>query len=191
MEPRNYKRLTKYNPEGFLKIMDGVYVPKEMQHLTKIIFKTMSVYITWIAVFAAIIHILEEYYCGWINWAKSFVPTVKKSHFIVVNFLFVCTCVLAAILQILELKISIFSLLIINAFVHLVPTIVKRKYSPGLVSAMLLYIPIGIFGYIATFKENIASNVQIIVGTLLGFIIMAIPFLFQSLYGRMMNKSGI
>ena len=145
----------------------------------------MSNYIIWISVFAAIIHILEEYYYGWIDWAKSFVPTVKKSHFIVVNILFVFTCVLAAILQFTELKISIFSLLIINTIVHLVPTIIKGKYSPGLASAILLYIPIGVFGYLATFNENIASNVQLIVGTLLGFIIMAIPFLFQFLYGRM------
>ncbi len=102
----------------------------------------------WIVVAIAILHVLEEYFFGWLTWAKEFVPTVKLSHFIVINALFIALCTVSAIIQNPFLMLSVYALILVNAFVHIGPTILKRKYSPGLVSALILYIPVAIYGYL-------------------------------------------
>jgi len=102
-----------------------------------------------IAVVAAIMHVAEEYRFGWVEWANGFITGVTVRQFMIVNVLFVILCVLAAMLnkKFIIFSASIFSLLLINSLAHIAPTIKQIKYSPGLVNAVFLFIPIDVLGW--------------------------------------------
>lgn len=106
----------------------------------------------WLVVGAAVVHVLEEYFKGFIDQMKSFAPESTKQLFIIVNVvnaLFIILCILAAIINkaIPFFSLSIAGLLFINAEIHIYATVRHKKYAPGLVSAVLLYIPLGFYAY--------------------------------------------
>ncbi len=137
---------------------------------------------------AAIIHIMEEYKCGWIEWASGFVAGITRKQFIVINILFLLLCIAA--ISVAEKNIifssSIFSLLLINTIIHIAPTIRQKRYNPGLFSAVLLYIPTGIAGYIHLYRNHLITNQQLLFSALLALLWMSVPFLYQAL--RIMRK---
>jgi len=142
-----------------------------------------------ISVFAAIVHVIEEYIFGWIEWANNFVAGITVIQFIVVNTLFVALCIIASIVSdtYIVFSSSIFSLLLINSFVHIAPAIKQMRYSPGLVTAIFLFIPISVAGYTNLLGMNIISNNEFIISVLIGVLWMSAPFIYQAL--RLTNKN--
>lgn len=95
-------------------------------------------WIFWAFVIAAIVHIVEEYFGGWLNWTRRYMPGVTLAQFVVINVIFVIGCLIAAIVgeRNLVVGLSIASLLLVNALIHLLPAIVMRRYTPS--SAILV-----------------------------------------------------
>lgn len=146
-------------------------------------FEINAEYQTLLAIsgFAAIVHVAEEYFSGWVDWANEFVSGVTVRQFLIINALFISLCSLAAILsrKYIVFSSSVFSLLLINSLAHIAPTIKHRTYSPGLMSAVLLFIPLGVFGYTTLLSNNIISNQNFLASLFLGFVWMSIPFIYQ------------
>lgn len=134
-----------------------------------------------IATAAALIHVAEEYFLGWVEWANGFVSGITIKQFVIINILFITLCIIAAALheKYVVVTSSIFSLLLINALVHVAPTIRQKKYSPGLVSAILLFIPVGISGYLYLFEHDLLSVRELMISIIIGALWMSIPFVFQ------------
>jgi len=132
---------------------------------------------------AAMVHITEEYKFGWVKWANSFISGVTVRQFIIINCFFMLLCILAAILNksLMLFSSSIFSLLLINSVAHIAPTIKQRKYSPGLFSAILLFIPIGTVGYSSILSDNLMSLSELGVSIIIGLFWMSIPFIYQAI----------
>lgn len=132
---------------------------------------------------AAMIHIAEEYKFGWVEWANNFISGVTVKQFMVINCLFMLLCILAAIQNkgLMLFSSSIFSLLLINALTHIAPTIRKKRYSPGLFSAILLFIPIGIFDYASILSDNSMSLSELVVSIIIGLFWMSVPFIYQAI----------
>jgi len=132
---------------------------------------------------AAMVHVAEEYKFGWVEWANSFISGVTVKQFIIINCFFMLLCILAAILNnsLMLFSSSIFSLLLINSVVHIVPTIKQGKYSPGLFSAILLFIPIGTVGISSILSENLMSSNELVVSIIIGLFWMGIPFIYQAI----------
>ncbi len=107
----------------------------------------MESWINWSIVIASIIHIIDEYYGGWIVWVQKYVNGVSKNQFIFVNSLFIILCISAAISSSTIFKLSIASLIFVNTIIHIIPTVILKHYSPGIISAVL-YIPISIIPFI-------------------------------------------
>ena len=58
---------------------------------------------------------------------------------------------------------------LINAvFFHLVPTIQVRRPNPGIFSAMLLYLPIGIWAYLAASSDGALDLATVILSAVIG-----------------------
>ncbi|MGH7427349.1 MAG: HXXEE domain-containing protein, partial [Candidatus Methylomirabilaceae bacterium] len=107
-------------------------------------------WVYWAIVGAAFIHIAEEYWGGFLIWFPKFTGLrMTRTRFVIVNTLFVVLCVLAAISgqRRLVFSLSVAALIFINAIIHIVGTVRFRRYSPGLVSALLLYIPLAVYAY--------------------------------------------
>lgn len=62
----------------------------------------------------------------------------------------------------------------VNAvFFHFLPTLLARRPSPGFFTALLLYLPIGIWAYIAAARDGVLGAATLIVSVILGAAAMA------------------
>ena len=132
---------------------------------------------------AAMVHIAEEYKFGWVEWANNFITGVTVKQFMIMNSLLVLLCIFAANLSrsVIVFSSSIFSLLLINSLAHIAPTIKQKKYSPGLFSAILLFIPIGVGGYASILNDDLMSLSEVVVSIIIGLFWMSVPFIYQAI----------
>ena len=136
--------------------------------------------LTWLALAAYGLHILEEYTFDWRNWARNVLTLpVEWDHFYVTNALVVVLGAVAAELAATQpmLALAFPAVMLINAtFFHVGPFVVTRgRFSPGLITAVILFYPIGI----ACFRR-VAADGHLDSGTLagalaLGAALMAAP----------------
>jgi|SRR6266508_1573852 len=139
------------------------------------------IFYTFIA--AGMLHVLEEYFYpgGFPNFMKrmspAFAPFVTTSFAIIINGLFLLLCVLAAVIgkSALVFSLSIASLLFTNGLVHMLGSMRARRYAPGLITGMLLYIPLGITAYSLFWNSGELSINQGIVSFLLGLAYQVVP----------------
>ena len=129
----------------------------------------------------AIIHVAEEFFLGWLFWIRQFTKGITRTQFFVWNSAFILLCLAGLFYSSATFRLSIASLLLINAIVHLIPTLIRRQYSSGLISALLLYIPIGYYYYFSAIHHTLANNYQILVSIPLGALWMSLPFLYQQI----------
>ncbi len=134
-----------------------------------------------LVVISAFIHVVEEYKFGWVEWANGFFSEITVKQFMVINVLFIVLCVIAALIgkKHIVFSSSVFSLLLLNALVHIAPTIKQRTFSPGMVSAVFLFVPIGIMGYVNILSNNLLTIYQFMISILLGVLWMSVPFIYQ------------
>jgi hypothetical protein len=63
---------------------------------------------------------------------------------------------------------------LVNAiFFHFLPTIQARRPNPGFFSALLLYLPIGIWAYVAASDDGVLGAATLIVSLVIGVLAMA------------------
>jgi len=139
------------------------------------------IFYTFIA--AGVLHVLEEYFYpgGFPDFMKrmspAFAPFITTSFAIVINGLFLVLCILGAIVgrDALVFSLSIASLLVSNGLVHLMGSLRARRYAPGLITGVLLYIPLGITAYSFFWNSGKLSVNQIIISVLLGLAYQIVP----------------
>lgn len=105
--------------------------------------------LAWLAMAAYALHIMEEFTFDWRDWARAVIGLpVEWSDFYVTNAIVIALGIaqaqLAPVLPLAPLTFA--SLMLINAvFFHILPFVRMRgRFSPGLVTAILLFFPVGI-----------------------------------------------
>jgi len=151
--------------------------------------------LTWLALAAYGLHILEEYTFDWRNWARNVLTLpVEWDHFYVTNALVVVLGAVAAELAATQpmLALAFPAVMLINAtFFHVGPFLVTRgRFSPGLITAVILFYPIGI----ACFRR-VAADGHLDSGTLagalaLGAVLMAAPVVMLKAKDRLYFRQG-
>ena len=69
-----------------------------------------------------------------------------------------------------------------NVFIHLSATILGKEYSPGVVTAVLLYIPVGVYFLVMWGKKGLLNVKNVILSFLVGgFLIMLLPTFVRSI----------
>ena len=113
--------------------------------------------VPWLPLLAASCHMLEEfvYPGGFPAWFRRYRPegaseiTVPK--LVVINSLLLLFCLGAAITTDSGLRVTewliVTALLFGNALFHIRATVATRRYSPGLYTSLVVYLPLGVFGY--------------------------------------------
>lgn len=100
-------------------------------------------------VVAAALHVIEEHFGGFLERARRvFGLRVTSADFWIVNALFVLLC--GAVLfggEMPWLRMSVAGLIFVNAVLHLLAAVRLRGYSPGMVSGIVLYIPLASYAY--------------------------------------------
>ena len=105
----------------------------------------------WLFPASYLAHIAEEYWGGFPAWIERFWGVVSSD----ANFLswnggaWVMMCVGVALVLVTKsyrwLLVSFGTVVLINGVVHALASVVTWSYSPGLVSGLLLYVPLGLF----------------------------------------------
>src|SRR6201992_3427310 len=136
--------------------------------------------LAWRAVAAYMLHIMKEFTFDWRNWARAVIKLpVEWSDFYVTNAaviaLGIAQAELAPTLPLAPLMFA--SLMLINAvFFHILPFVrMGGRFSPGLVTAVLLFLPTGIVIWSeAGAKADWATAILAILG---GAVLMANPII--------------
>ncbi len=115
--------------------------------------KTEVKHITWFIPTAYLFHLADEYLTGFPNWFSGiFKVDLSLSDSIIINSIGFAAVVVAATLYTLN-KLNHFviavigSLFFVNGVVHITATIFTASYSPGTLSAVLFYLPLGYLVY--------------------------------------------
>ena len=131
---------------------------------------------------AAAVHIFEEcvYPGGFPDALRKLLPRATplftpKFH-LAVNGLFFLLCLSSAFIgkANLALSLSVFSLIFVNALLHIRGSIVIKSYYPGVISAILLYIPLAIFAYSVFLVSRELTWFESIFSILLGMLYMGV-----------------
>jgi hypothetical protein len=138
--------------------------------------------LAWLAVGAYALHILEEHVLGWHGWARKNMnlpmewdayTTVE----VVLLILGAIAAMLAPALPVLALAYAAF-LMINVTFFHLLPMIISGgKFSPGIMTGVVLFYPVGYYSYAST---SLPQN-TIIWSVVIGAAIIAWPVLLLKL----------
>jgi hypothetical protein len=133
----------------------------------------------WLATACYGIHILEEYQLNWRDWARTALGLpVEWSDFYVVNALVIVLGVVAANLAAWPVVALAFpAVMLINAtFFHVLPFVrMGGRFSPGLVTALVLFYPVGIACYWRAATDGTLSAGTLIASLVLGALLMASP----------------
>ena len=143
----------------------------------------------WIATAAYAVHALEEYTFNWRDWARRALkvpcdwPTFYLTNSVVI-VLGVVSAQIAPQAPILALFFP--ALLLINAtFFHVLPFLrMKGRFSPGLLTAVLLFYSIGLLCYRAVFQTGLLTGQTLLTSFLGGALLMAVPVVFLKLKNR-------
>jgi hypothetical protein len=133
----------------------------------------------WLCLAAYGVHVLEEFVFDWQNWARSVLHLpVQWGDFYITNALVILLGGVAGEIAPTwpAVALGFPALMLINAtFFHLAPTIWTRgRFSPGLITALLLFFPLGI----GTIESAHISGTALTVAFGIGALLMATPIVF-------------
>lgn len=134
-------------------------------------------WVFWAPLGAASLHIAEEflYPGGFTTWYRRYKPeraaSITPRFLVIVNVLLLVLCYDVGVLRTrpagVALWLTVMALLAANGGWHVVGAIATRSYSPGLVTGVLLYVPLALFGYVLFLRSEQASvATAILAGTL-------------------------
>lgn len=105
--------------------------------------------------FAALVHIFEEFVIpgGFEREFKEMLARINlevtNSWLIFTNILFLSGVVYAQLSESVFFGFTIISIAFINGLLHVGKSIQVRRYFPGLISASLMYLPLGVYSIVA------------------------------------------
>lgn len=116
----------------------------------------------WLYPVSFMIHILEEYYggIGFYNWLAHLGMEISAIRWLAVNIFFLFIMAVAIILvknnrNLIWILIALGIEVSLNGFGHAIGSIITKVYSPGLLSGLLIWFPLGIFTLIYSKKKTI------------------------------------
>jgi hypothetical protein len=139
----------------------------------------------WAILGCVVLHIAEEYLTGFVTRFQERFPRMTTDKFWVVNALFVLLCWVALVVNasVPLFSLSVPALLLVNAAIHIGNSVRERRYSPGLITATILYLPVASIGYLTFAIAGLTSPPVLLGSFLLGLtwmLLVTIPVLATS-----------
>ncbi|MDP7009011.1 MAG: HXXEE domain-containing protein [Phycisphaerales bacterium] len=133
-------------------------------------------WVLWVSVWCYGLHIIEEYFFNWKEWAKKIIGLQSSWQ----DFFLLNSCAMAMTIACAAigwhcplLALSMTAVWGVNAiFFHIGPTIVTRVWSPGTFTATILYLPCVALVYWGAHRDDVLTPVALWGSTLLGCILM-------------------
>ncbi len=145
--------------------------------------------VLWVGVIACSLHVLEETLLDWVGMAQTVAPfKITWSDFYIVNAAMIVGAVAAAAIGWKQPEISLIipALMVINAvFFHIGGTLVLRKFSPGLITSIFVYLPVAGWTFAAAASDGVLSAPVIGLSALGGAAVQAFPIALLALKSRL------
>ena len=136
--------------------------------------KTTNEWTLWVVAVSCAFHVAEEFLTGWQEWARPTLGIVMPTtRFLVANAVLVFAALLLARVgwRRPALSLVIPSATLVNAvFLHILPTIVQSRASPGIYTAVLLYVPFSSWALVGAARDGVARTAiatAVVAGTLM------------------------
>ena len=142
----------------------------------------------WLFVPAYVIHVGEEWAGGFPTWIATVVGrALPAAAFFIINgvaLVLVVAGIRAAIRDDRHgwIAIAVATIVLVNALVHAAGGVLTRSYSPGLISAFVLYVPLGSLTLIRAFDQ--ASRPQLARGIVAGVLLHVAVFIVAYAFTR-------
>jgi hypothetical protein len=145
--------------------------------------------LAWLAVGAYMAHIMEEFTFDWRNWARAVIGLpVEWSDFYVTNAAVIVLGIVQAELAPTQpwAPLMFASLMLINAvFFHILPFVrFKGRFSPGLVTAIVLFFPAGTAIWKRALDDGSLDAASAILAIGGGALLMAYPIVMLNLRAK-------
>ena len=131
----------------------------------------------WLLPSVVLAHVFEEFVFpgGFGDWDRAYRKEIAASittpFHIFINVLFIALCFLPFFLNpeyAVAWWICMASILLVNAAFHIQGAFKTRKYSPGMVTSIVLYVPVAVYGYWFFLSANLTSLEQALVSSTTG-----------------------
>ena len=134
------------------------------------------------------IHMVEEFCLGFVPWADRYFGNFDWTQNLIGNSIFMLLLIAACVLYCKNptknfwLGLACVMWVLSNFFIHFSATILSGEYSPGVVTATVLYLPFGIYFLVTWASQGLLNlrniTLSFIVG---GFIVMLLPTFARSI----------
>lgn len=129
-------------------------------------------YILWIATIAYGFHMIEETVYDWHGWVRRVLKLQAEWHeFYMVNAVVI---VLGAGCAMVGWRCPAVALLF-----HVLPVLVTRIFSPGLFTAVILFLPVTAWLYRGASQDGVLTTGAVLVSSIMGFLLMMFPIVLQ------------
>ena len=135
------------------------------------------------------IHMVEEFSFGFVEWGDRYFGNFDWSQNLIGNFIFfvclVCACYLyyKNSTKYLWVGMSCAMWILSNAFLHISATILSAEYSPGVVTATVIYMPGGLYFLVKWGRKGLLTWKNIVLSFIVGgMLFMLIPTFVRSVY---------
>ena len=151
--------------------------------------------LAWLSMAAYSVHILEEFSLDWRNWARGVLKLpVEWTDFYVTNAVVVALgiaqAMLAPTLPIAPLAFA--GLMLVNAvFFHILPVVTTRRFSPGLMTALAIFLPLGVAVFWFAMANDLATATTALGGLFLGAVIMAYPIVLLKIKNKPFFRQSV
>lgn len=132
---------------------------------------------------ASMIHMGEEYFYpgGFMEVMKrlspKLAPLVTVPMAVIINGLQLLLCFVAIAIgkNALAFSMSVAALLFINGLMHIMGCVRVKGYAPGVITGVLLYMPLSVYGYYLSISSGQLTLNGVIVTAVLGLLYQAVP----------------
>lgn len=143
----------------------------------------------WLCLAVYAVHAMEEFILNWRDWARAVIKLpVEWPDFYITNSVVVVLGIAAANLTGAAPAIALGfpALMLINAVLfHILPVIrCKGRYSPGVFTAVVLFLPIGCLTFRAAAQAGVLHTSTLVSSILIGAGLMATPIVLLHLKAR-------
>jgi hypothetical protein len=122
-------------------------------------YRTTNEWTLWVVAVSCALHVTEEYFTGWQEWARQTLGIVMPTTiFLVGNAVLVVVALALARVgwRRPALSLVIPAATLVNAvFFHILPSIVQSRVSPGVYTAVLLYVPFSSWALIGAARDGV------------------------------------
>lgn len=134
--------------------------------------------VLWLPLFAASLHIFEEFVWpgDFAGWYRRFDPPAAASittrFLVIMNGILIILCAAAPLFggteQGVALWLAASAVCAGNALWHCFAAWKTRRYAPGVVTGVLLYLPLAVFGFVAFTRNRLATPITVIQALVIG-----------------------